>query len=68
VKTAAEILPRYDAVFSAPLKALIARSRAQELFSNAQGGMLGDGERWFAPVGANGQLELITINPGLASR
>lgn len=59
---ASQLLPRYDAVFDADLKTAIAAARTEDLFSNGQGVMLGDGRVWFSAVGQEAKLAVITIN------
>jgi hypothetical protein len=36
--------------------------RESELFVNSEGVMVGAGEIWFAPVGRDGRLKIVTVN------
>lgn len=68
LRRASDVLSRYDAVFSPELKKTIAAARLEDLFSNWQGVMLGDGRVWFSATAPNGPLRLTTINaPALAA-
>lgn len=62
VKNKAELTAAYADIFDPGLKKLIADARLDQVFANSQGVMIGNGRLWFSPVGAKGQLAIITIN------
>ena len=48
----ADLLKRYDAVFNRKVKSALASQRAERLFVNDQGVMIGSGEIWFNQMGS----------------
>lgn len=62
VRSRADLLRRYDAVFNRKVKDALARQTAAGLFTNSQGIMVGDGEIWFRPEGKDGRLKVVTVN------
>jgi len=66
VRDAVQIRPFYDSVFDAGLKQQIAAARAEDLFANWQGVMLGDGRLWFGATGPGGRLGINAVNAPVA--
>jgi hypothetical protein len=61
IKTKAEFLNQYEAIFDAHVRQAIARQSAKCLFGNYQGAMIGDGEVWFREQ-QNGTMRVVTVN------
>jgi hypothetical protein len=61
IKTKAEFLSQYDAIFDAHVRQAIAHQSARCLFGNYQGAMIGDGEVWFSEQ-PNGTMKIVTVN------
>jgi hypothetical protein len=59
----------FDRIFTAKVKAAIARQRADSLFVRDQGAMIGNGELWFRETCTNadcsqtGPVRIVAINP-----
>ncbi len=67
IKTKAEFLNRYDAIFDAHVRQVIAQQSAKCLFGNYQGAMIGDGEVWFREQ-QNGTMKIVTVNSTAGSQ
>jgi hypothetical protein len=67
IKTKAEFLNQYDAIFEAHVRQAIARQSAKCLFGNYQGAMIGDGEVWFREQ-QNGTMKIVTVNSTAGSQ
>lgn len=63
IRTKAQFLGHYDAIFTPHVRQAIARQSARCLFGNDQGAMIGNGEVWFSRQ-ATGTMKIITVNPG----
>lgn len=55
-----EFLARYDQYMSEKVKAALARQNFRQIFRNAQGAMVGNGQIWFIP--SNNGYTVIAIN------
>lgn len=66
IKTQAEFLGQYEAIFDAHVRQAIAQQSAKCLFGNYQGAMIGDGEVWFREQ-QNGTMKIVTLNSTAAS-
>ena len=66
IKTKAEVLGQYDAIFDAHVRQAIAQQSAKCLFGNYQGAMIGDGEIWFREQ-PNGTMKIVTVNRSAGS-
>ena len=67
IKTKAEVLNQYGAIFDAHVRQAIAQQSAKCLFGNYQGVMVGAGEVWFGEQ-QNGAMKIITVNLTAGSR
>lgn len=67
IKTKAEFLNQYDAIFDAQVRQAIAQQSAKCLFGNYQGAMIGDGEVWFREQ-QNGTMKIVTVNSTAGSQ
>ncbi|HEY0201519.1 MAG TPA: hypothetical protein VGC24_07490 [Burkholderiaceae bacterium] len=62
VRDAKRFIADYDRLLSPRVKAAIARQTYANLFANAQGVSVGDGELWFSGVGRDAIVRIIAIN------
>jgi len=62
IKSKAELLTKYDAIFDERIRQVIARQSPRCLFGNYQGVMIGKGEVWFSEQ-QHGSMKIITIDP-----
>lgn len=67
IKTKAEFLGQYEAIFDAHVRQAIAQQSVKCLFGNYQGAMIGDGEVWFREQ-PNGTMKIVTINSTAGSQ
>jgi hypothetical protein len=67
VKTKAEFLAQYDAIFDDHVRRAIAQQSAKCLFGNYQGTMIGTGEVWFSER-PHGSMKIITVNSSAAAQ
>ncbi|MFZ0313817.1 MAG: hypothetical protein WAL85_14005 [Candidatus Korobacteraceae bacterium] len=67
VKSQAEFLKQYTAIFDAHVRQAIAQQSAKCLFGNYQGAMIGDGEVWFREQQPNGTMKIVTVNSSAGS-
>lgn len=61
IGTAAELISRYDSVFTKDVKLSFATINFSQVFRNDKGAMIGDGKVWFAQEGND--FRIIAINP-----
>ena len=57
-----ELLDRYDAVFNNNVVNAVAGQKTEDLFVNAMGVMVGDGQVWFG-VTDQGEYFILSVNP-----
>lgn len=62
LKSAADLLKKYDVVFNKTVKAQLAAQKPDKLFARDQGVMIGNGEIWFRTGPDNKTLKIIGIN------
>ncbi len=62
IKTAKQLLERFDRIFDSSLRATIAGARSATAFANWQGVMFDDGRIWLRPAEEGGALRIVTIN------
>ena len=62
VRSRRDFLRRYESIFTHEIKQVLKGQRESELFVNSEGVMVGAGEIWFAPVGRDGRLKIVTVN------
>lgn len=62
IKTAKQLLERFDRIFDSSLRATIASARSATAFANWQGVMFDDGRIWLRPAEEGGALRIVTIN------
>jgi hypothetical protein len=67
IKTKAEFLGQYEAIFDAHVRQTIAQQSAKCLFGNYQGAMIGDGEVWFREQ-PNRTMKIVTVNSTAGSQ
>ena len=67
IKTKAEFLGQYAAIFDAHVRQAIAQQSAKCLFGNYQGAMIGDGEVWFREQ-QHGTMKIVTVNSTAGSQ
>lgn len=65
IKNRSQLLHRYDSIFDAHVRAVIAQQSAKCLFGNYQGTMIGDGEVWYREQ-PNGKMQIVTVNSSVA--
>jgi len=56
------LLSNYDRIFTAPVRDAILQQKAECLFGNSSGAMVGSGEVWFQEEEAPEQWKVITVN------
>jgi hypothetical protein len=61
IRTKAQFLSQYDAIFTKHIHQAIAQQTAKCLFGNYQGAMIGDGEVWFSEQ-PGGAWKIISVN------
>jgi hypothetical protein len=67
IKTKAEFLGQYEAIFDAHVRQAIEQQSSKCLFGNYQGAMIGDGEVWFREQ-QNGTMKIVTVNSSAGSQ
>ena len=67
VRTEAQFLSRYDSIFDAHVRQVIAQQSAKCLFGNYQGTMIGDGAVWYREQESGG-MKVVTVNTSAGSQ
>ncbi len=62
LRNRADFLRRYNLAINQRVKHAIAGQRAEDLFVNYQGVMIGDGEIWFNQLSRSKLIKIIAIN------
>ena len=66
LRTQKALLSAYDRVFNPEVRKALAAQKAETLFVNAQGVMVGDGEIWFGKVAGEDSLRILSVNTSVA--
>ena len=62
INNAQEMLANYDSVFTENVKKAVAGEKVEDLFVNAQGVMVGNGELWLG-VAEGEKYYILSVNP-----